>query len=290
MALARFRQGTTRSRSRAGTAAEGGGPTRRDDGSTAQPPCAQHQDERTHKFVGCGGTAPSPSLELLGPPPSAAVPATAMPSKLRLGYRAVAPGDPCVSTGGGPPPFPITLLAYCVLFTANGAAQTAGALPRVLELPASTRAMALGNAYMMNARHADAVFYHPALLTGASGFGLDLQRWGANSSSTTVSAARQWLGGGIGVGLQTLQYGAAAEGSDTAPGGPDPLFPLGSSPAAARVAPAAQLLAVRARGGGGGAGGGAGVGVGAGGGCGVGAGASAVVRIGSAFSRPEPQL
>ena len=47
--------------------------------------------ERTHESVGCGGTAPSPSLELLGPPPSAAVPATARPSKLRLGYEAVAP-------------------------------------------------------------------------------------------------------------------------------------------------------------------------------------------------------
>ncbi len=39
--------------------------------------------ERTYEFLGCSGTAPSPSLELLGPPPSAAVPATAMPSKLR---------------------------------------------------------------------------------------------------------------------------------------------------------------------------------------------------------------
>ena len=39
--------------------------------------------ERTYECVGCGGTAPSPSLELLGPPPSAAVPATAMPSKPR---------------------------------------------------------------------------------------------------------------------------------------------------------------------------------------------------------------
>ena len=50
----------------------------------------------TDECVGCGGTAPSPSLELLDV-------ATAMPSKLRLGYRAVAPQR-------GPPPFPITLL------------------------------------------------------------------------------------------------------------------------------------------------------------------------------------
>jgi len=35
-------------------------------------------------FVGCGGTAPSPSLELLSV-------ATAMASSLRLGYEAVAP-------------------------------------------------------------------------------------------------------------------------------------------------------------------------------------------------------
>ena len=127
-------------------------------------------------------------------------------------------------------------LAYCVLFTANAAAQTAGALPRVLELPASTRAMALGDTYMMNARHADALFYHPALLTDASGFGLDLQRWGAHSSSSTLSAARQWLGVGIGVGLQTLQYGAPAEGFDAAPGGQDHLFTLGASPVSERIA------------------------------------------------------
>ena len=37
-----------------------------------------------YKFVGCGGTAPSPSLELLSV-------ATAMASSLRLGYEAVAP-------------------------------------------------------------------------------------------------------------------------------------------------------------------------------------------------------
>ena len=42
-----------------------------------------------YKSVGCGATAPSPSLERLDV-------ATAMPSPLRLGSEAVAPGDPCV--------------------------------------------------------------------------------------------------------------------------------------------------------------------------------------------------
>ena len=127
-------------------------------------------------------------------------------------------------------------LACCILFAADLAAQNAGTLPRVLELPASTRAMALGDAYMMNARHADALFYHTALLAGASCFGLDVQRWGVNSSSATVSAARQSLGGGIGVGLQTLQYGAPAEGPGAAPDGQDHLFTLSASPVSERVA------------------------------------------------------
>ena len=86
-----------------------------------------------------------------------------------------------------------------LISTAPALAQTQGALPRIAELPASTRAMALGNAYMMNANHADALFYHPSLLGDASGFGLDIQRWGTKSTSTTASAAMQWFGIGIGI-------------------------------------------------------------------------------------------
>jgi hypothetical protein len=117
------------------------------------------------------------------------------------------------------------------------AAQTAGALPRVAELPASTRAMALGDAYMMDAGHADALFYHPSLLRGASGFGIDLQRWGTRSSTTTVSAATQWLGGGIGIGLQSLQFGGdAGLATAAAPAGQDHLYTLGPVPVSERIA------------------------------------------------------
>ncbi len=52
--------------------------------------------EKTDESVGWGGTAPSPSLELLAV-------ATALASSHRLGSGAVA--SHC-----GPPPFPITLL------------------------------------------------------------------------------------------------------------------------------------------------------------------------------------
>jgi hypothetical protein len=115
-------------------------------------------------------------------------------------------------------------------------AQSAGSLPRVLELPASTRAMALGDAYMMNANHADALFYHPALLADASGFGLEVQRWGNQSTSSAASAALQWLGGGIGIGLITLQYSGPGSGTSAAPTGQDHLFESGTWPVSERVA------------------------------------------------------
>jgi hypothetical protein len=114
--------------------------------------------------------------------------------------------------------------------------QTAGSLPRVLDLPASTRAMALGDAYMMDAGRSDAIFYHPALLTGASGFGIEFQRWGSPSSAAAVSAATQWFGVGVGVGMLTLQYGAPGIGPAVAPAGQDHLFDLGPTPVSERVA------------------------------------------------------
>ncbi|HSG09605.1 MAG TPA: hypothetical protein VLA36_14685 [Longimicrobiales bacterium] len=112
-------------------------------------------------------------------------------------------------------------------------AQVQGNLPKVLTLPASTRAMALGNAYVLTERHADVLFYQPALLSRASGFGLDVQRWSAEASSTTASAAMAWLGGGVGIGLQTLQYSAP---SIAVPGGQDHIFQAGPIPVSERVA------------------------------------------------------
>ena len=73
------------------------------------PPAPNIMSDMIYQVVGYGGTAPSPSLELLGPPSSTAVPATAMASShrdprfARVPYGAVAPGDPCVSSGGGVP-------------------------------------------------------------------------------------------------------------------------------------------------------------------------------------------
>ena len=126
-----------------------------------------------------------------------------------------------------------------VLALALGAApvvaQSGGILPQTTHLPASTRAMALGGAYAMESGHADAVFYHPALLEGASGFGLDWQRWGGESSAAAASAAVGWFGGGVGVGLRSLQYSVVSPAA-AAPGGQDHLFGVGSVPVSERVA------------------------------------------------------
>lgn len=115
-------------------------------------------------------------------------------------------------------------------------AQSDGILPRATRVPASTRAMALGDAYQTESGHADAIFYHPALLTGASGFGIDMQRWSSVSSSTAASAAVQWLDGGVGIGLRTFQYSAPGSGDDAAPEWQDDLFDAGPVPVSERVA------------------------------------------------------
>jgi hypothetical protein len=131
---------------------------------------------------------------------------------------------------------PTLLATLLCLLPAALDAQPAGALPAATFLPGSTRAMALGDAYMMDAGHADALFYHPALLTEASGFGLDLQRWGPEGTAAAASGAMEWLGGGIGIGLRTLQYSAPGPGAAAAPGGQDHLFERGAEPSSELIA------------------------------------------------------
>lgn len=130
-----------------------------------------------------------------------------------------------------------TLLVVVVLVLGSvpepALGQTPAVSPAVLTAPASTRAMALGGAYMMNAGHADALFHHPALLTGASGFGLEWQTWGGEGSATAASAAMAWLGGGVGIGLQTLQGGMPTR---FVPARQDPLFTHGPVAVSERVA------------------------------------------------------
>lgn len=170
------------------------------------------------------------------------------PRVLARAWRALVPTSPRAATTTiairRPPtrvPAPLAtsaiLIAAATLTVGAGpvAAQSAGILPQANRLPASTRAMGLGDAYQTESGHADAVFYHPALLEGASGFGLDWQRWSSESSAAAASAAVEWLGGGVGLGLRSLQYSVVDEDL-AAPGGQDHLFGTGSVPVSERVA------------------------------------------------------
>lgn len=131
-------------------------------------------------------------------------------------------------------------IAAALLAPASLEAQAAGILPRTTQLPASTRAMGMGDSYAASSGHADAIFYHPALVANASGFGLELQRWGSSSSAMALSAATQWFGGGTAIGLRTLQYSAFGSGDLAAPSGQDDLFGFGSVPVSERVATVAH--------------------------------------------------
>ena len=79
--------------------------------------------------------------------------------------------------------------------------------PLVLELPGSTRALALGNAFALASQESDAVFYQPGRLGRAQGFGASLQRFADQGTLSTFSAGTSWFGGGVAIGIQQLSYG-----------------------------------------------------------------------------------
>ncbi len=94
--------------------------------------------------------------------------------------------------------------------------------PLVLELPASTRALAMGGAFPLGDQNLGAIFHHPGVLSQSRGFEASLQRFGPNSTLASFSAGQSWLSGGVALGVQTLTYGAPA----TPPVGGDDVLAL----------------------------------------------------------------
>lgn len=90
-------------------------------------------------------------------------------------------------------------------------AQTRDRGPIVLEIPAGSRALALGNAFALGFGDPDAIFYHPSQLNRIQGLSANLRRFGANGTFTALSAGGSWFGGGVGLGLQQLTYEAALD-------------------------------------------------------------------------------
>ncbi len=128
----------------------------------------------------------------------------------------------------------ILVLAITVA-AAPCAAQSDGSAPLVLELPASTRALGLGGAFVLSVIDNDAVFYNPGLLDAARGAGLAVQRYRSSSTLGALSAATEWFGGGLALGVQVLSYGAAGPTLDDIPEDANELLSGGSNGASELV-------------------------------------------------------
>jgi hypothetical protein len=79
--------------------------------------------------------------------------------------------------------------------------------PMVLQLPASARALALGDAWV-GARDVDAVFYNPAQLAGGrAGTVASLERYGGASTAGSFATLLPLGPVGMGVGAQMIDFG-----------------------------------------------------------------------------------
>lgn len=103
------------------------------------------------------------------------------------------------------------LVALFSVGAANAAAQSSLVVPVVTQLPASTRAHALGNAYPYASAESDVIFYNPGLLNSARGFAGSAAQYGTNGRLVTGSAAGDWLGGGLAFGLRALTWNVPAD-------------------------------------------------------------------------------
>ncbi len=124
------------------------------------------------------------------------------------------------------------LLTFVIFPVAAVHAQSDGNAPLTLELPASTRALALGGAFALSGATADGLFYNPALVNTARGFGVDVQRYRSTGTLGTVSAARALGSGGLAMGLQVLSFGMLGGTAISVPDNADALLqngPIGAS-------------------------------------------------------------
>ncbi len=85
-------------------------------------------------------------------------------------------------------------------------AQNEGSAAFVLELPANTRALGLGNAYVLSGNNPDAIFYNPALLERATGSSFSIQRYAGAATLLSASSSIN----GFGFGVQAFTYAAVS--------------------------------------------------------------------------------
>jgi hypothetical protein len=108
--------------------------------------------------------------------------------------------------------------AFLALLGAGAAHAQAGHSPRVLALPASVRAEAMGGAFTLGGGDADAVFFNPASVDSAGGVGVRGQRFGAAGTAVSASGSAGSAANAFGFGVQALTYGAPTADAAALPG------------------------------------------------------------------------
>jgi hypothetical protein len=98
-------------------------------------------------------------------------------------------------------------LLLLLLLALPAQAQVRENAPLLLQLPASTRAAALGDAYHLASADNDAIFYHPGLIDAARGLGGSLA-WFDRATLAAMSAAGEFWSGGVAFGVQSLSWSA----------------------------------------------------------------------------------
>lgn len=107
-------------------------------------------------------------------------------------------------------PGPAVVLAGLLLLApATAAAQADLTGPRLLRLPASTRALGLGDVHPLGSTDSDALFYHAGFADRLRGASLGVQWYGGRSTLYTASAATEWWGGALALGLRSVEYATA---------------------------------------------------------------------------------
>ena len=126
------------------------------------------------------------------------------------------------------------------------AAQMPSIPPIVLTLPASTRALGMGDAYVAMTADSDLIFYNPAQLISSRGLGIAAHRFDEATTLVTVSTAAALAPGAIAVGVQFLDHATAATSyADIATGGESALLVRGGALATGAVASVAYARPIK---------------------------------------------
>lgn len=105
-----------------------------------------------------------------------------------------------------------SVIAAFFAATAAVHAQAPDAAPLALLLPASTRAAALGNAWVAG-RDEYVLFYNPAQLVASSGFGVSFGRYASGNTMATLATATTVGPVTLGWGVQAVEFRTQANAS-----------------------------------------------------------------------------